>query len=124
MNQFEHYWLFASFCVLVALILLRLVMRERLTLQQSLSLLLFLLVMAGIAIFPGVTSWVASHMGFTLPSNFFFAIAIASLLLLHVSSLLTLSRVELRSIALTQELALLQEKLGRLESAKQDQGVL
>ena len=52
-------------------------------------------------------------MGFTLTSNFFFSILIAALGFLHFSALVHLSRVQLRSVTLTQELALLQEKVDR-----------
>jgi hypothetical protein len=63
---------------------------------------------------PNLTSSIAHAMGFTLPSNFFFAIATGALALLHVHTLVTLSRTELRSITLTQELGLLREKLDRV----------
>ena len=63
---------------------------------------------------PDLTTSIAHAMGFALPSNFFFAIAIGALALLHVHTLVTLSRTEVRSIALTQELGLLREKLDRI----------
>jgi hypothetical protein len=113
MNQFERYWVFALGCALVAIWMTRLILRERITLQGSLSFLLFLGAMAAVALFPGLTGWIATRTGFTLPSNFFFSISIGGLALLHISTLTALSRVELRSIALTQELGLLQEKLER-----------
>jgi hypothetical protein len=53
-------------------------------------------------------------MGFTLPSNFFFAILIGVLVLLHVGTIIALSRLEARTIALTQELGLVQEQMSRL----------
>ena len=63
---------------------------------------------------PAHTQTVAKALGFTLLSNFFFCTAIAALAILHLRALVTLSRVHLRTIALTQELAILQEKLERL----------
>jgi hypothetical protein len=113
MQLFERYWLFAAVCLIVGLYTLRLILRERLSLPGSLALLGFLGAMAGVALFPNLTSVVAQRMGFTLPSNFFFALCIAILAVLYLGSLVTLSRVELRTIALTQEVGLLREQLER-----------
>jgi hypothetical protein len=114
MQQIEEHWVFAGFCVAVMLLLVRLIVRERVTLQSSLALLGLLAAMLAMAIFPELLFWLAARMGFALPSNFLFAMGIAALVLLNVATLVTLSRVELRSIALTQELGLLQEKLDRV----------
>jgi len=110
---FERYWMFAAVCVFVALFLVRMVVAEQLSLQASLSFLVLLVLGATVALFPGVTSWLAYRMGFTLPSNFFFSVLIAALGFLHLSALVHLSRVQQRSVTLTQELALLQEKVDR-----------
>jgi hypothetical protein len=107
----EHYWVFAVACLGIAVVLLRLLLRENITLQGSMSYLAFLLVLGLMAIFPTTTGRIAHAAGFTLMSNFFFCTAIAALAILHLRALVILSRVQLRSIALTQELALLQEKL-------------
>jgi hypothetical protein len=116
MHEYERYPVFAAFALLVGVLLLRLALRARITLQNSLVFLVFLAVMAALAVDPRVTAWFAVRLGFSLPSNFLFAAAIGALVLLHVTTLVTLSRVELRSIALTQELALLREKLERVPS--------
>lgn len=113
MQPFERYWLFAVFCLAIGLLTLRLILRERITLQGSLSLLGFLLAMGGVALFPGLTSTLAQRMGFTLPSNFFFAVSIAVLAMLYLGSQVTISRIELRTVALTQELGILREQLER-----------
>ena len=84
------------------------------TLQGSLAYLTLLGAMVVAALFPELDARLASAMGFTLVSNWFFAVAIAGLSLLHLAALVQLSRVELRSIALTQELGLVQERLDRL----------
>ena len=120
MEQFERYWLFAVFCLGVGLVTLRLILRERITLQGSLSLLGFLCVMSGVALFPDLTSRLAHRLGFTLPSNFFFALSIAILALLYLQSQVTLSRIELRTIALTQEVGLLREQLERQSTNSDD----
>jgi hypothetical protein len=116
----ERYWLFAAFCLLVAIVLIRMVLRERLSLQSSISYLAFLATMAATGLFPRATEWVSREMGFTLPSNFLFAAAIVLLALLHLSALATISRIELRSIMLTQELGLLRERLERRIEADRD----
>jgi hypothetical protein len=112
----EDYWIFAVACLVIAIVLLRLLLRERITLQGSMSFLAFLVVLGVMAIFPGTTSRIAHAAGFTLMSNFFFCTAIAALAILHLRALVILSRIHLRSIALTQELALLQEKLDRVSA--------
>jgi len=109
----EEYWIFALVCLAIALVLLRLLFRERITLQGSMSYLAFLVVLGAMAVFPNQTSLIAHRLGFTLMSNFFFCTAIAALAILHLRALVMLSKVHLRSIALTQELAILQERLER-----------
>jgi hypothetical protein len=107
----ERYWMFALGCVIVAVFLSRMVIKEQLSLQASLSFIVMLLLGVVIALFPNVTNWLAVRMGFSLPSNFFFAVLITALVFLHLSALVHLSRIQLRSVTLTQELALLQEKV-------------
>ena len=106
-------WVFAGVCLVIALVLARLILRERLTLQGSMSFVAFLAVLGAMAVFPDATGWVAHKLGFSTLANFFFCTAIAALAILHLRALVTLSRVHLRTIALTQELAILQEKLER-----------
>jgi len=107
-------WVFAAVCFAIALVLMRLILRERITLQGSMSFLVFLAVLGGMVVLPDVTGWVAHALGFSTLANFFFCAAIAALTILHLRALITLSQVQLRSIALTQELAIQQEKLDRL----------
>ncbi len=114
----ENYWMFGIAALLIALVLMRLLFRERITLQGSMSFLAFLTLLGLMAVFPGVTGRIAQKLGFTLMSNFFFCTAIAALAILHLRALVTLSKVHLRSIALTQELALMQEKIERISAQK------
>ena len=109
-------WIFVVACALIAFVLIRLVVRERLTLQGSMSYLAFLFVLGGMALFPDLTGHVAHELGFSTLANFFFCTAIALLAVLHLRALITLSRVHLRSIVLTQELAILRERLDRSEA--------
>lgn len=115
----ENYWMFGVVCLVIALVLMRLLFRERITLQGSMSYLAFLVALGAMAVFPNVTERVSRALGFTLMSNFFFCAAIAALAILHLRALVTLSKVHLRSIALTQELAILQERLDRVAPADQ-----
>jgi hypothetical protein len=111
-------WVFAAACFLIALVLFRLLLRERITLQGSMSYLSFLVVLGVIGLFPAQATKVANYLGFTLLSNFLFCTAIAMLAILHLRALVTLSRVQLRSVALTQELAILSEKIDRVEASQ------
>jgi hypothetical protein len=110
-------WIFAGVCLVIALVLLRLLVRERITLQGSMSYLTFLGVLGGMALFSGPSAKLAQWLGFTLLSNFFFCTAIALLATLHLRALVLLSKVHMRSIALTQEVALLSERLDRHQAA-------
>lgn len=120
-NVVENYWMFGAVCLVIALVLMRLLFRERITLQGSMSFLGFLTVLGLMAVFPNVTQRISKALGFTLMSNFFFCAAIAALAVLHLRALVTLSRVHIRSIVLTQELAILQEKIDRLEAKPHNQ---
>lgn len=111
-------WVFAAVCLLIALVLVRLVVRERIMLQGAMSYLAFLFAIGGMALFPDVTGRVAHALGFSTLANFFFCAAIAALAILHLRTLIMLSRVHLRSVALTQELALLSEQLDAQKAAK------
>lgn len=104
---------FAGVCLVIALVLLRLILRERITLQGSMSYLAFVVVLGAMAVFPDASGHLAHALGFSTLANFFFCTAIAALAILHLRALVTLSRVHLRSITLTQELAILHEKLDR-----------
>lgn len=108
---------FAGVCVAIALVMLRLILRERITLQGSISYLGFVLVIGAMAVFPDIAGRVAHALGFSTLANFFFCTCIAALAVLHLRALVTLSRVHLRSVALAQELAILEEKLDRLQAA-------
>jgi hypothetical protein len=108
-----RYWLFALICLGFAGAILRLIAREHLTIQASLFYVLGLLGLAVMALFPNGAVWIAQRMGFALISNWFFAVSIAVLSFLHLTALISLSRVETRSIALTQELGILKERLER-----------
>jgi hypothetical protein len=112
--EFERYWIFAACCFVVVAFLVRLLLRERVALQHSLAFLLFMLGLVTAAVFPSLTTRLAQLMGFTLASNFFFAALIGVLVLLHLGTVIALSKLESRTVALTQEIGLMQEQLARL----------
>lgn len=120
--EVERYWIFALCCLVIVGFLVRLLLRERVSLQHSLAFLLFMLGVVVTAVFPAITSRVGQLMGFTLPSNFFFAILIGVLVLLHLGTVIALSRLESRTIALTQELGLVQEQVARLSGVAPHRG--
>lgn len=120
MNQVaEEYWAFAAACLVIMVVLLRLLLRERITLQGSMSFLGFLLVIGAMGVFPGTTTRIAHWFGFTLMANFLFCTAIAALAVLHLRALVTISKIHTRSVTLTQELAILEERLERLSRDQQ-----
>lgn len=89
------------------------------TLQGTLLYMLALLALAVMAVFPGVSLWAARKMGFALASNWFFTLAIAALSFLHLNALISIARVETRSVALTQKVAMLEERLARTLSERE-----
>jgi hypothetical protein len=115
--EFERYWLFAVLCALVVGFVLRLVLRETVTLQHSLAFLGLMSLILLSALLPSYTTRLSTFLGFVLPSNFFFAVLIGALVLLHLGTLIALSRLEARTIALIQDLGLLHERLARAEKA-------
>lgn len=120
--EVERYWIFAVCCLIIVGLLVRLLLRERVSLQHSLAFLLFMLGVVVTAVFPAFTSRLAQLMGFALPSNFFFAILIGVLVLLHLGTVIALSRLEARTIALTQDLGLVQEQIARFTGGPRFQG--
>jgi hypothetical protein len=109
----DRYWPFAVLCLVQLLVLLRLLLRERITLQGSMSYIGFLGLFLLAALFPGTAGRIARAMGFKVLSNFLFCLAIMALALIHLRALVTLSRLETRSVHLTQDLALLEERLDK-----------
>jgi hypothetical protein len=108
-----QYWLFAVVAALFFLVMLRLLLRERITLQGSISFMTLLGAFSIAGLLSETSAKVAHAMGFALLSNFLFCFGLMALAVLHLRSLVTLSRVEVRTIQLTQDLALLEEELKR-----------
>jgi len=112
---FERYALFAAVCVGYALTVLWLVFRRRLQLQSSLVYLFLIAAFAGAIVLVTYVPGVVTALGFALPSNLLFACAIGILGLLHLIGLINVSRLEVRSTTMVQEIALLQQQLDKLQ---------
>jgi hypothetical protein len=108
-----QYWPFAVVGALFLVITLRLLVRERIALQGSISFMTFLGIFLVAGVLPERTAKLAHAMGFTLLSNFLFCVGLMALAILHLRALVTLSRVEIRTVQLTQDLALVEEQLRR-----------
>ena len=108
-----RYWPFVALCAITLAVLLRLLLRERITLQGSISYSLFLGAFLLAALAPNTTARLAHAMGFALLSNFLFCVGLMALALLHLRALVTVSRLEMRTVQLTQDLAILEERFGR-----------
>jgi hypothetical protein len=108
-----QYWPFVLLCGALLVSVVRLVLRERITLQMSISYLTFLGLFSLVALVPDQAARLAHAMGFTLLSNFLFCLGLIALAVLHLRSLIALSRLEMRTIHLVQNLAILEERLGR-----------
>jgi hypothetical protein len=119
--MFEQYWVFALICMVVALVILRLILRERLMLQGSMSYLAVLAIFGLMGLFPGFTRQLATAVGFTLVSNFLFTVALGLLALLHLRALVTISKISMLAVRLTQELAILTERLERELATRKDE---
>lgn len=110
-----RYWPFGAVCLGYAALVGWLLVRRRLTLQSSLLYVSLLLGVGVGALLLPESIWFSRALGFEVPSNFVFAMAIGALSLLHLSALITISKLDARVITLVQEAALLEERLERLE---------
>lgn len=114
----ERYAIFSVVCFVYAVAIFWMLFRRRVTLQSS---LMYLLLMVGLGL-----GFVALHyvpdvvplLGFVLPANLFFSVSIATLAFLHLSGLVSMSRLEERSTTLVQEVALLQEQIDRINAER------
>ncbi|HKO49900.1 MAG TPA: DUF2304 domain-containing protein [Polyangiaceae bacterium] len=116
----RQYWPFAGFSALVLIIVLRLLLRERLALQGTISYMLFLGIFGLCALMPKQATELAHAMGFAILANFLFSIALIALALMHLQALVSLYRAVQRTTQLTQDLALLEERVTRNEKGRND----
>ena len=114
----RQYWPFAGFSALILFIVLRLLLRERLALQGTISYMLFLGIFGLGALIPTQAAELAHAMGFAIFANFLFSVALIALALLHLQALVSLYRADRRTIQLTQDLELLEERVARNEKGR------
>jgi hypothetical protein len=114
----RQYWPFAAFSALILVIVLRLLLRERVGLQGTISYMLFLGVFGLAALMPKQAGELARAMGFAVLANLLFSLALMAMALLHLQALVAVYRADRRTIQLTQELALLEERVARNEKGR------
>lgn len=114
----RQYWPFAAFSALILAIVLRLLLRERVALQGTISYMIFLGGFGLAALMPKQVTELARAMGFAVLANFLFSVAFMAMALLHLQALVSIYRADRRTIQLTQDLALLEERVTRNEKGR------
>lgn len=102
--------------VVIVLSLFEMLRRNRL--REKYAVVWFSIAIASlvIAVFPGLLSSVASILNVQLPSNLLFFLGSLVLLAMSLQHSYELGRLEERSRTLAEEVALLRERVARLES--------
>jgi len=98
--------------------IISLVQRDRLRAKYSMLWVSIGLVLGVIAAVPGVLDRVAAWAGVAYPPTMFFLLAIAFLFMVVLHFSWELSRLEVRDRALAEEVALLRERLSRVEAGE------
>lgn len=103
--------------------IVRLVRRGQLRAKYSMLWLFVGVGVAALAIFPDVLTWASDRIGIAYPPATFLLFAVAFLLLLALHFSWELSRLEDRTRTLTEEIALLNERMDHLvDQASDDDG--
>jgi len=98
----------------VLIFIIRLVRRGHLRAKYSMLWLFVGVGVAALAIFPAILTWVSDLLGIAYPPATFLLFAVAYLLLLVIHFSWELSRLEERTRTLTEEIALLVERVDHL----------
>lgn len=109
-------WVAFLVVALVSVVVILAVLRSgRMREKYAALWLIVSLAIVVVTVWPGLLSWVASVLGVQLPSNLLFFVAILMLLgvTLHLS--LEVSKLEDETRTLSEEVAMLDERLRRLE---------
>lgn len=98
-------------CLLLAIYVIRLVLKDKLQLRYSLLWLALVVVLLICGLFPQPLYWVSSLFGFATSSNFIFVVGFLFiiLILLSLSSIVSKQAVAIKN--LTQKIALLEKKI-------------
>ena len=95
----------------ILLFILRMVRRGHLRAKYSMLWIFVGVGVAALAIFPGILTWVSDVIGIAYPPATFLLFAVAFLIMLALHFSWELSRLEDRTRALAEEVALLAERL-------------
>lgn len=106
----------------ILVFIVRLVRRGNLRAKYSMLWLFVGVGVAAFAIFPGILTWVSDRLGIAYPPATFLLFAVAFLLLLALHFSWELSRLEDRTRTLTEEVALLAERVEHLGEAPDGDG--
>jgi hypothetical protein len=110
--------LLAAITIGALIFIVSLVRRDRLRAKYSMLWLSIGLVLGVFAAVPGVLDRVSKTVGIAYPPTLFFMVAIAFLFLVVLHFSWELSRLEGRSRSLAEEVALLRERVSRLEAGE------
>lgn len=114
-------WLAFLVVTLVAVVAVLLVVRSGKLREKYAALWLIVgLAIVVVTIWPGLLALLASAMGVVLPSNLLFFLAILLLLGVSLHLSLEVSRLEDETRTLSEEVALLDERVHRLEKPSDD----
>jgi len=102
---------------MVVMVMVELLRRRQLREKYAALWLLVGLAVLVLALFPGLLVWVANALGFEIPANFLFLVALILLLGVTVHLSWELSRVEEETRSLAEDVALLRTELEQMQAA-------
>ncbi|RRD36299.1 DUF2304 domain-containing protein [Leucobacter sp. OH2974_COT-288] len=111
-------WIIIAFLMVAWLILL--VRAGRLRERYIITWVLVALGILALSIFPGVLDFVAHLLGFAVPANLLFIVALVLLLVLTVQQSVELTRGEDKTRALAEQVAILDAELRELKQRVED----
>ncbi len=98
--------------------MIELIRKKRVALKYALLWLFSGIVMLALAVFPGLLDWIAGVLGVYNPVNALFAIMLCCVMLLQISFSVIVSGEKKTTVRLTQEIALLEQRLRELETER------
>lgn len=101
--------------ILYFIFIYQLLKKKRLILKYALTWLLTGVVLIAMALFPNIIRWGAAALGIYSEVNFLFLSIVAFTLLIEMSLTVIISKISLTNRRLTQKLALLENKIDKLE---------
>jgi len=110
----------AVLCLLLAWVV-RLIRRQRLTVQDSLAWLVSTLLVIAVVAFPQLLAAVAAAIGIQVPANALFALGLLYLAVNTLSLTVAVSEGSVRVRRLAQECALLRDEIAALSRMQQEE---